>query len=149
MKDTTRIGLITELKLQEFLLEKSYNIYVPIGIHRYDLLLEINKIFYKIQVKTAKRINNNITFSNYSLQFSEGGKRNKKRRYTKEDIDLIVGYYDNEFYCLPVESVITNTITLRLSPGLVKFKKHKWAKDYKLLDMLKKLDPTLKEILDR
>jgi hypothetical protein len=139
MKDTLQKGLVAEMKLQTLLIEEGFSIFMPIGIKRYDLLLEINNKFYKIQCKNAHYDKyGSLVFNAYSIQFSEIGKRNKRRLYTKQDIDFMVGYYDDKFYCIPIEEVKTNVITLRLEEARMKNRKYKFAKDYNLLDVLKK-----------
>ena len=50
----SQIGDITELKCQVFLIEHGWNVLTPVGNHqKYDLVIEKNGKFYKIQVKHA------------------------------------------------------------------------------------------------
>ena len=50
----SQIGLSTELKCQNFLIEQGWNVLIPLGNYqKYDIVIERDNKFYRIQVKHA------------------------------------------------------------------------------------------------
>lgn len=97
----SQIGLITEQKCQLFLLEKGFNILVPIGNYqKYDLVIEKNGKFYKIQIKhSTEKENSFIVRTKYDVR--DNGKV-RKETYTTEDCDYFMTEFQGIFYMFPV-----------------------------------------------
>ena len=85
----SQIGDITELKCQAYLIEQGWNVLVPIGNHqKYDLVIEKNNKFYRIQVKHAMAVEDIGFLVRTKYEVRENGKV-KKMTYTVEDLSLI------------------------------------------------------------
>ena len=104
MNITQQKGLATELKCQLFFIEKGYNIYIPVSEDsRYDMIVDINNILYRIQIKTGRETKNKtgIVFNTCSMRMNhtEG---NIKVRYSEDEIDFFMTYYNNQAYLIPI-----------------------------------------------
>lgn len=97
----SQIGLITEQKCQLYLLERGFNILVPIGNYqKYDLVIEKNNKFYRIQIKhSTEKENSFIVRTRYDVR--DNGKV-RKETYQKEDIDYFMTEFQGIFYMFPV-----------------------------------------------
>lgn len=130
----SQIGDITELKCQVFLIEHGWNVLIPIGNHqKYDLVIEKNGKFYKIQVKHA--MPEEIGFlvrTRYEVRI-EG--KIKKQTYSVEDVDYFMTECYNKFYMFPV----FGTTETRFWTVPTKLSTQKQAKDFKAEDILEKL----------
>ena len=129
-------GQITELLVMAELM-KYGNVSVPYGNNcRYDCILEKNGVFRRIQVKTARTLDDNrflVPFSNNKI----GHNKNTRKPYTKEDVDYIATYYNSKLYVFPIGSRV-NAITISFeypSNGLKK--KINLAEDYEADKILK------------
>ena len=80
----SQVGQITELKCQAWLIEQGWNVLLPVGNYlKYDLVIERNNKFYRIQCKHAteldtgfrvrtrydRRINGNVIKESYSINY--------------------------------------------------------------------------------
>ena len=131
----SQIGDITELKCQAYLIENGWNVLVPIGNHqKYDLVIEKNGKFYKIQVKHAMPVEETGFLVRTKSEIRENG-RTKKITYSAEDVDYFMTEFNNKFYMFPVFGTIETrfwTVATRLST-------QKQARDFKAEDILSKL----------
>ena len=94
----SQIGDITELKCQAYLIENGWNVLVPIGNHqKYDLVIEKNGKFYKIQVKHAMPVEETGFLVRTKYEIRENGKT-KKITYSAEDVDYFMTEFNNKFY---------------------------------------------------
>lgn len=130
----SQIGQITELKCQQFLIEHDWNILLPIGNYlKYDLVIEKNNHFYRIQCKHAMEVENGfLVRTKYEKRLS--GKVIKKA-YQKEDIDFIMTEFKNKFYLFPP----FGTIEVKFWTVPAKNKNSKIAKNFFAEDILKQL----------
>lgn len=75
---------------------------VPYGNNaRYDCILENNGEFLRIQIKTARYVDENrfsIPFAN--TRSNKSG--NVRKVYSAKDVDYIATYYNNQLYLFPV-----------------------------------------------
>ena len=120
MKDTVRKGNITELKVQLRLLEMGYNVFVPIGDgNKIDLIAIKDGSIDRIQVKTSRMCRNVYIFNAYSTSRTRSlnGKK-PKVKYTKNDIDYMATFKNEEFYLIPIE------VILSIEPRLHQFKEY-------------------------
>lgn len=89
--NTKDIGLLTEAKVLLKFIEFGYKASIPYGENsRYDLIVDNGKL-YRVQCKTARLSRGNIVANAYS-QYGKGDSMVRKR-YTKEEIDLVAIYY--------------------------------------------------------
>lgn len=124
-------GNISEAIVLAKFVQHGYVVLIPWGgIERYDFAVDINGLIKKVQVKTARLREGVVRFPGYSVDL----KSQKRRKYTKEEIDLFAAYCpDNEkVYLLDVnESTWENY--LRVEPSKNgQVKGVRWATEYEL-----------------
>ena len=137
----TRItGELTELKCQMFCLERGFIVSKPIVDNaRYDLLLDYNNKFYRIQIKTSRWMSEEhegIVFNCKSQHSVAGG--NKIMKYTPEEIDFFMTEFEGEFYLIPCEKA-KSEMRLRFKPT----KNHQddkatFAKDFRFEEVIQR-----------
>lgn len=99
------LGTHTELQCITYLHGLGYTISLPVGDDaRYDFVLDVNHKLYKIQCKTAHKIDDGV----YSIQTKStyvNRHRNRVVPYTKEEIDYFSTFIDGKCYLIPIEEV--------------------------------------------
>lgn len=105
MNITQQKGLITEIQVQLKFVQAGINVYIPLANDsRCDLIVEINKKLFKIQIKSSRLTENKtgIVFNTCStrMNHTEG---NIKQKYNQEDVDFFATYYNNQVYLIPIE----------------------------------------------
>lgn len=128
----SQIGLITELRCISFLLEKGWNVLIPQGNYtKYDLVIEKNNHFYRIQCKHAIPCEDAFRVRTwYSIRGSS-----VKQKYTLKDCDYFMTEYDNKFYIFPLFNTVETKFWFRESQS----KTVKMAKDYLAENILNQL----------
>jgi hypothetical protein len=128
----SQIGLITEYKCITYLLEKGFNVLKPEGNYtKYDLVIEKNNRFYRIQCKHAiPDIDSFRVRTWYSIRSSS-----IKQKYTKDDCDYFMTEYQNIFYMFPLFNTVETKFWLKETIN----KNSKKAKDYEADKILEKL----------
>ena len=133
------IGLTTELKCQLFLIEQGFNVLIPMGNYqKYDIVVEKNGKFTKIQVKHATEKNEGKSFvvkTRYDVRDASKNQRVRQQTYTKKDCDYFMTEFNNEFYLFPV----FETTETKLWLTDVRLKTQKQAKNYLAKEVLQKL----------
>ena len=130
----SQIGQITELKCQTYLIEHGFNVLLPIGNYlRYDLVIEKDSKFYRIQCKHATELETGFRVR------TRYDKRNNgkviKETYSTEDIDYFMTEHKGKFYLFPpfgTNETTFWTVATRLST-------QKKAKDFLAEDILSQL----------
>lgn len=139
--NTKQIGNITEVSVMLEFLKLGYNVLVPYGdCERYDFVVDINKKFYRIQVKTSKEEDESkISFNTASTHYLNG--KCIHSSYTKEDIDYFATFYKNKCYLIPVEECGGRVTSLRFIPTKNgQSRGVKMAINYELEEVVKKLN---------
>lgn len=96
----SQIGQITELQCQQFLISQGWNVLVPIGNYlKYDLVIEKNQRFYRIQCKHATKLETGFRVRTRYDKRDNGSV--KKEVYTIEDIDYFMTEYKGKYYLFP------------------------------------------------
>ena len=127
----SQIGQITELKCQTFLIENGFNVLLPIGNYlKYDLAIEKNGIFYRIQCKHATELETGFRVRTRYDKRDNG--KVMKETYTKEDIDFFMTEHKGKFYLFPPFG--TNETTFWTVP--TRLSTQKIAKDFLAEDIL-------------
>lgn len=131
----SQIGLITEYQCQLYLIEHGFNVLIPIGNYqKYDLVIEKNNNFYRIQIKhSTEKENSFLVRTRYDVR--DNG-RTVKETYKKEDCDYFMTTFNGEFYIFPVFG--TNETKFWLTPPK-NSSTSKLAKDYLAENVLLKL----------
>lgn len=131
----SQIGDITELKCQIYLIEQGWNVLTPIGNHqKYDLVIEKNGKFYRIQVKHAMATEDTGFLVRTKYEVRENGKV-KKTTYSADDIDYFMTEFNNKFYMFPV----FGTMETKFWTVGTKLSTQRQAKDFKAEDILSTL----------
>jgi len=112
-------GNQTEAEVIGILLTKGYSVALPIGVKRFDLLIEYPAGFIKAQIKTGryeKKTPGCLTFNTATVHPVTG----KRRPYLKEQVDTFLVYDPQTklLYSVPfdVASRSKAQFSLRLTP---------------------------------
>lgn len=120
--NTKYLGNLTELQCITRFYELGYPVSIPYGdSEKYDMVIDVNSKLYRLQCKHANvhiNENNIVAFITIKTTWQSGYTKNnswKKNKYTKEDCDYFVTYYEGKNYLIPVEEC-SNEKTLRILP---------------------------------
>lgn len=132
-------GNITEAVIMSEFIKLGIPVLLPFGDNeRYDMVIEVNNKFYKIQCKTARRkSDSSISFKTCS-SYAHRGKDSKN--YVGE-VDFFGVYYpeSNQCYLVEVGNCLSE-MTLRLNPAKNNQSSNvNYAKDYLLEEKLKSI----------
>ena len=110
------IGEVSELSVTAELLKLEFKIFKPIVSERCDLLIEKDKKYLKLQIKTAriqKKNINNFSFATRSSYFRKGKWVHKS--YSEQDIDYFVVWLEElkEAYIISVNEVKKGEMCMR------------------------------------
>lgn len=127
------IGHRTEAAILAQLVARGYRVLLPFGVNqRFDLVIESNERFLKVQCKTGRLRSGAIRFKSVSVQSNTSATR--ERGYAGE-VDLFAIYCPENarVYLMPADEVSPNINYLRLDPTRNnQAKRIRWAKDYEL-----------------
>lgn len=102
--DTNQLGKITELDVLSYVIKQGYSVSIPFGDKdRYDQIWDINGKLIKVQVKTCRPIDEDITgiiFNCRTTYTRNGGC--KTHHYTSNEIDYFATIWNNQVYVVPV-----------------------------------------------
>lgn len=114
-KSTKKIGNIGEAKVLCKFIELGYPVYIPFGDNeKADLIVEIDKHLYKIQVKTSSNEKNGYVEFKIKSQVIHN-QVNVDIFYTKDDIDYFALYnrMRDKIYLVPVEISANHVVRIR------------------------------------
>jgi hypothetical protein len=127
------VGQRTEAFIVHRLMECGYTVLTPLGVHRYDLVIEdADGKFWRIQCKTGRPRNGTIEFN--TRNSSIPGAKKIQRNY-RGDTDYFAVYSKEtgKVYLVPIGDVGTSLGYLRVEPVKNHLQKGvRWAKDYEL-----------------
>ena len=135
LAETKSKGDIAESRCLYELIKLGYNISIPYGDNcRYDLIVDINNVLLRIQVKFSSQINNESLF--FTLKSSSNHTTNKHYSVYNGQIDGFLLYHSltDKVYVVSIEEVDKQkSLTLRIQPTKNNQTKGiKIAKDYEL-----------------
>lgn len=140
------IGNRTEAIILAELIKKGHTVLMPFGDNeRYDLVVDIDGIFIRIQCKTSSRHRGTITFSVNSSYLNTKGKC-VLNSYSDKVIDCFMSHSPDEdkIYLIDVVDVGSSCIKLRIDEPHPKYKGSgdciRWAVDYEFKDFGKVLE---------
>lgn len=106
-----RAGNINELVVIAKLMEYG-EVSIPYGNNaRYDCILDKDGELLRIQIKTARGIDENRFVIPAANTIAAGAGKNKRKPYTAEEIDFIASAYRGHVYLFPA-GLVTNILTL-------------------------------------
>ncbi len=127
------VGQRSEAIVIAELVRRGYRVLLPFGVNqRYDLVLDLDGRFMRVQCKTGRLRQGAVTFR--ALSTRSNTKQTVRRSYTGE-VELFVVYCpDNEqIYAVPVDEATISQGSLRVSPTANgQSRGIRWAKDYEL-----------------
>ena len=116
-------GSITQLKVAAYLLSLGYIVSQPlVQDSKYDLIVDVNHKMVRLQVKTARKNDQN---TGNSIKFNCRSTTNnvrecKQRYYSEEDIDFFATFWGNDCFLIPVKECSSEkTIWLEKPPSSV------------------------------
>lgn len=132
MTNPKRIGDMAVAGVMAGLLKKGYAILLPFGdSQRYDLVLDKEGTFFRVQCKNGRVRNGCIKFNTSSTEWYKG----YRRKSYKEQIDYF-GVYCPELdksYLVPLGDIAETQGLLRLNPTKNnQGKLVRWSKDYEI-----------------
>lgn len=139
MDNTKDKGSFGELLVMLKTAEKGFAVCIPYGEnHRYDLALEREGKFQRVQVKSLAPVEGKITLQLYTVQHNKDPndvRQYKRVFYSASDVDTlaIVNTDTNDIYMIPYVDVDSKTaIILRTdrSMKMRKSNKARWADEY-------------------
>jgi hypothetical protein len=130
--NTKRKGDISELAVITQLAKRGYNVLIPFGdSSRYDVVIERDGSFERVQVKTGTLKNGAVCFRTCSSA-ARGGEKHKP--YVG-DVDFFGVYcpQTDKCYLVPISDVGTSGTHLRVGePGNAQRKGVRWARAYEI-----------------
>lgn len=129
---TNDIGERAQGVILAIVMKYGYTVLIPFGEgRRYDMVIEKDAQFFRLQCKTGRYKNGVIKFNACSSNWF-----NKTRKcYTRKDIDYFAVYceYTEKIYLVPVEDINSTDGVLRIEPTANNQTKGiRWAKDYEI-----------------
>lgn len=130
----SQIGQITELKCQTFLIERGFNVLLPIGNYlKYDLVIERDGNFYRIQCKHSTSLETGFKVRTKFDKRVDG--KVIKAKYSSNDVDYFMTEHKGKYYMFP--NFGTTETTFWTVP--TKMATQKKAQDFFAEDILSKL----------
>jgi PD-(D/E)XK endonuclease len=127
------VGSRTEAIVLAELVRRGYSVLMPFGHnHRYDLVLDIEGSFIRVQCKTGRLRNGCVLFGAQSVRANT---RKRVLRHYKDDIEMFIVHCPETdgIYAVPIEDATRTQGTLRIEPTANGQNKHvRWARDYEL-----------------
>lgn len=107
-------GNSTEAAVLAILLTRGIPVATPIGVRRYDLLVELDGRFQKAQIKTGQVVGGLLRFKVSTVHPVTG----KRRPYTADEVDvfLVLNPATGKLYRVPFSLVGKTEFHLRLDP---------------------------------
>jgi len=90
------------------LLKEGYRVLEPVSENsRYDLVVELDNKFFRIQVKTIYFKNDLQVYEMICYSTTKRNKKHIKSKYTEKEVDFIIGYNQDtdEAYTFPIKDI--------------------------------------------
>lgn len=132
---TNQKGDLTELYVLTAFMEHGIMVSTPYGQNsRYDLIIDVNNILYRVQIKTSKIDDDHSKLTFYTASSHITGKGYHKETYSSKEVDLFATYCEGKVYIVPIlECEGRKQKTLRFIPPKNGQKEGiSYAKDYEL-----------------
>lgn len=125
------LGDISEAMIVAAFLRAGVPVLRPVGDNlRYDLVIELDGVFKRVQCKTAQYKDGGLAFATCSSY----NHRNRPRRNYRGEADLFAVYapHTDKVYVIPVDEVGVDECRLRVDPLRQSRRTTRWAKDYEI-----------------
>ena len=135
MRNTTQVGIVTEGAILAAVLRSGKTVLVPFGDQQdYDLVMEDNGCFSRIQCKTGRWRQGSIYFNLYTMAQKYGTGEHIRRCYD-ERVDFYGVYCPDNLksYLVPNVGLAKSLCVLRVDPTANNQSKNiRWAADYEI-----------------
>ena len=140
-KDTKLIGDITELEILTYITKLGYLVSKPFGDRgRYDRIWDIDGELIKVQVKTSRPIDDEVSGIKFSCNSSRRSKgKCKNTRYSCKEIDYFATIYNNKLYLVHVSETANEKILRFTKPKNNQQAKISLASDYEVEKIIEKI----------
>lgn len=120
MKNTKKLGNLTELQCMTYLYQLGYSISIPFGnADKYDLILDVNDKLYKVQIKHSSEYfddNGEIEYIKFKCTWQSHNIYGYARtQYKENEIDFFATFYNGKCYLVP-QKECSNEKRLRIKP---------------------------------
>ncbi|UBF23231.1 PD-(D/E)XK nuclease [Haloarcula tailed virus 2] len=115
--DTLQKGLISEHAVKLFAVKNGYTVLEPTGVERYDIVLEKDAEFTRVQIKTGRVKSSNVAdYIAFTSQSRTPYATEAGQGYSREDADLFAVYTPelDSIHWVPVELTQNGTSRLYL-----------------------------------
>lgn len=130
-----QIGTIGEAAVLKELLKYDIPVYLPFGDNnKSDMVIEVNKKLYRIQVKTANKVSEDGTI-HFRTRYTSNNRKNFHNSYSSEDIDFFILYSIelDESYLVSIDEVKGENFYIRIEESKTKQNKNiHYREDYLL-----------------
>ena len=133
LQNSKSVGDITQSQVMAALLRHGKNVLMPFGYNcRYDLVVEHDGLFFRIQCKTGRMERGAVVFAVASSQYHRGG----KRQHYRGQIDAFGVFCpeNGKVYVVPIDDLpLVREAKLRLVPPRnAQEKGIRWAAKYEI-----------------
>ena len=138
MQENSIKGLLTEIQCEKDFISRGFLVSKPVTQDsKYDFIVDIKNNLYKIQCKSASLLEDGsaIHISTKTTNI----RTMKNSYYTDKDIDYFYTTYNNIGYLIPVTKAAKGETTLRFSSKNGSNPNIKWAKEYEIDVIIKKI----------
>ncbi len=134
MANTTQIGTTTEGVILAALLKAGKTVLIPFGNQQdYDLVMEENGCFFRIQCKTGRLKQGTVQFNLYTMAQQGTAKHTRKCYGDKVDFYGVYCPANQKTYLVPREAVSQALGILRVDPPANnQVKNIRWAVDFEI-----------------
>lgn len=144
-RDGKREGNIGEVETLAALVRLGVPVYIPFGdAESADMVAEIGGRLQRIQCKTSAKVSTtgtSIVFRTSHQVFGEDGRRHD-RPYRRDEVDWFALYdrTHGELYLVPWSMAGTRNISIAVAPGAARKSHMHYAEDYRLEDVVRRLN---------
>lgn len=107
MDNTLSKGMITELECIKTFINLGYHCSIPYGdCARYDVVVDIDNVLYRVQCKTARWSNDTaiekVAFEISTNTITTNTKTTIRKVYTENEIDFFYTCFEGKSYLIPI-----------------------------------------------
>lgn len=133
MKDTNAVGAQTEGRVLAGLIRAGYTVAVPFGVARYDLVVEMDDGFKRVQCKTGRLRDGAVRFNAASLGSNRRpGQTTRVPYHGHADLFGVFCPDTDAVYLVPVGSNGVEVALRAAPPRNSQVKGVRWARDFEL-----------------
>lgn len=107
LDDTQQRGLLTELHCIQDITNIGYQCLKPLNdSSKYDIVVDVNSVFYRIQCKTAKLVSHtseeNVAFEIATCCMTTNTQKTTRHKYSANEIDYFYTWFNGQGYLVSI-----------------------------------------------